>query len=172
MKSAGSHGSSSLLSWRSWWSETLLVTLIRLLPHPLSCYLRSVVCEFSVPSHTCVFSIQICKDKEEAEVWFCGLEALISGCQMRKLRSDGKIERTSDTSSPIGWTRRTLQLSSPFGSSDSLHQVCFFHWAQWCEEGCMMTARTTQLKLLKALSGCQPVYKKGQCFSCSSILSV
>ncbi|CAK9881307.1 unnamed protein product [Sphagnum jensenii] len=65
----------------------------------------------------------ICKDKEEAEVWFCGLEALISGCQMRKLRSDGKIERTSDASSPIGWTRKTLQLSSPFGSSDSLHQV-------------------------------------------------
>jgi hypothetical protein len=79
-----------------------------------------------MPSHTRVFSIQICKDKEEAKV-FCGLEAVISGCQTWKLISDGKIERTSDANSPIGWIRKTLQLSSPFGNSDSLHQVYFFH---------------------------------------------
>jgi hypothetical protein len=68
----------------------------------------------------------ICKDKEEAEVWFFGLEALISGSQMWKSRSDGKIERISDASSPIASTQKSSPLTSPFGSSDRLHQVCFF----------------------------------------------
>ncbi|CAM6076815.1 unnamed protein product [Sphagnum tenellum] len=64
----------------------------------------------------------ICKDKEEAEVWFFGLEALISGSQMWKSRSDGKIERISDASSPIASTQKSSPLTSPFGSSDRLHQ--------------------------------------------------
>jgi hypothetical protein len=67
--------------------------------------------------------VQICKDKEEAEVWFFGLEALISGSRMLKSRSDGRIDTVSDASSPIARARKSSPLTSPFGSCDSLHQV-------------------------------------------------
>jgi hypothetical protein len=65
----------------------------------------------------------ICKDKEEAEVWFFGLEALISGSRMWKSRSDGRIDTVSDANSPIARARKSSPLTSPLGSCDSLHQV-------------------------------------------------
>eukprot|EP00250_Pteridium_aquilinum_P019088 c24287_g2_i1 orf=404-3793(+) len=64
----------------------------------------------------------ICKDKEEAEVWFTGLRARISGAQNRKwIKSDGAV--SSDAYSPVGHTRRNSPLASPFGSTESLNQV-------------------------------------------------
>jgi hypothetical protein len=68
-------------------------------------------------------TVQICKDKEEAEVWFFGLEALISGSRMWKSRSDGRIDTVSDASSPIARAQKSSPLTSPFASCDSLHQV-------------------------------------------------
>ncbi|KAF3433430.1 hypothetical protein FNV43_RR24532 [Rhamnella rubrinervis] len=62
----------------------------------------------------------ICKDKDEAEVWFIGLKALISRCHHQKgraeLRSDGA---PSEASSPRAHTQRSSPLSSQFGSGDS-----------------------------------------------------
>jgi hypothetical protein len=67
--------------------------------------------------------VQICKDKDEAEVWFVGLKASIAGAQRRKSRFDTKLEG-SDATSPTR-TRKSSPLTSPFGSTDSLHQVCY-----------------------------------------------
>lgn len=55
----------------------------------------------------------ICKDKEQAEIWFVGLKALISGSQFLKLytdsRSDGGLP--SNSSSPAGYARRKQPFS-------------------------------------------------------------
>lgn len=67
--------------------------------------------------------VQICKDKDEAEVWFVGLKASVAGAQLRKSRFDPKLRGTSDTTSPAR-TRKSSPLTSPFGSTDNLHQVC------------------------------------------------
>eukprot|EP01018_Ginkgo_biloba_P039108 Gb_27545 [translate_table: standard] len=66
----------------------------------------------------------ICKDKDEAEVWFVGLKALISRGQHRKWKTDSKSDggASSDTNSPSTYTRRNSPLSSPFGSADSLQK--------------------------------------------------
>lgn len=66
----------------------------------------------------------ICKDKEEAEVWFTGLRARISGGQNRKWKFDAKSDgaASSDANSPGGHTRKNSPLSSPFGSTESLNQ--------------------------------------------------
>ncbi|XP_057789960.1 PH, RCC1 and FYVE domains-containing protein 1-like isoform X2 [Salvia miltiorrhiza] len=65
----------------------------------------------------------ICKDKEEAEVWFSGLKALISRYHQRKwrteLRSDGI---SSGATSPRIYTTRSSPLNSPFGGGDSLQK--------------------------------------------------
>ncbi|XP_022764769.1 PH, RCC1 and FYVE domains-containing protein 1-like isoform X2 [Durio zibethinus] len=62
----------------------------------------------------------ICKDKDEAEVWFTGLKALISRGHLRKgravSRSDGV---SSEATSPRAHTQRSSPLSSPFGSGGS-----------------------------------------------------
>ncbi|KAI5058394.1 hypothetical protein GOP47_0026564 [Adiantum capillus-veneris] len=60
----------------------------------------------------------ICKDREEAEVWFTGLRSLISGGQIRKSKSD-----SSDANSPVGHARKSSPLMSSFGSTESLSQV-------------------------------------------------
>ncbi|WOK96844.1 hypothetical protein Cni_G05552 [Canna indica] len=52
----------------------------------------------------------ICKDKDEAEVWFVGLKALISHGNHRKLRSESKGDRSSSDSP------HALQKISPFTS--------------------------------------------------------
>lgn len=66
----------------------------------------------------------ICKDKDEAEVWFVGLKALISRGHHIKWKTDSKSDgaASSETNSPITYTRRNSPLSSPFGSADSIHK--------------------------------------------------
>jgi hypothetical protein len=69
----------------------------------------------------------ICKDKDEAEVWFVGLKALVSRAQLQKPRFEFKIGGPAlDVSSQYSLhTSNSSPLTSPFGSTESLHQVCF-----------------------------------------------
>ncbi|KAG9451265.1 hypothetical protein H6P81_011230 [Aristolochia fimbriata] len=60
----------------------------------------------------------ICKDKDEAEVWFVGLKALIARGAYTKWKPDGRSDRgSSDTNSPQ--TRRNSPLTA-FGGSDTI----------------------------------------------------
>ncbi|KAL8160988.1 hypothetical protein V2J09_012477 [Rumex salicifolius] len=59
----------------------------------------------------------ICKDKDEAEVWFTGLKALISRHHQRG-RVDPRSGLSSEANSPKAHTVRSSPLSSPFGSAD------------------------------------------------------
>lgn len=62
----------------------------------------------------------ICKDKDEAEVWFSGLKALISRGHQRKWRTESRSDGIpSEVNSPRTYTRRSSPLHSPFGSADS-----------------------------------------------------
>ncbi|XP_004291740.1 PREDICTED: uncharacterized protein LOC101306203 [Fragaria vesca subsp. vesca] len=62
----------------------------------------------------------ICKDKDEAEVWFSGLKALISRSHHRKWRTESRSDGIpSEANSPRTYTRRSSPLNSPFGSNDS-----------------------------------------------------
>ena len=71
------------------------------------------------------FLFQICKDKDEAEVWFVGLKALISRGQHIKWKTNSKSDgaSSSETNCPITYTRINSPLSSPFGSVDSIQKV-------------------------------------------------
>ncbi|KAG1334481.1 PH, RCC1 and FYVE domains-containing protein 1-like [Cocos nucifera] len=60
----------------------------------------------------------ICKDKDEAEVWFVGLKALIS-CGNYQKKSESKGERISD---PNTLAQRSLPLISPFGDTDTFQK--------------------------------------------------
>ncbi|XP_020252996.1 uncharacterized protein LOC109830210 [Asparagus officinalis] len=61
----------------------------------------------------------ICKDKDEAEVWFVALKALISRGNIRKWRAESiRSERTSDANSPTTSTQK----SSPTFSTDTFHK--------------------------------------------------
>ncbi|XP_010454214.1 PREDICTED: uncharacterized protein LOC104736008 [Camelina sativa] len=65
----------------------------------------------------------ICKDKDEAEVWFSGLKALISRCHQRKWRTESRSDGTpSEANSPRTYTRRSSPLHSPFSSNDSFQK--------------------------------------------------
>ncbi|KAL0926186.1 hypothetical protein M5K25_002395 [Dendrobium thyrsiflorum] len=65
----------------------------------------------------------ICKDKDEAEVWFAGLKTLISRSHQRKWRTESRSDGVSSgTHSPRTYTRRSSPLSSPFGSTDSMQK--------------------------------------------------
>ncbi|XP_047974656.1 PH, RCC1 and FYVE domains-containing protein 1-like [Salvia hispanica] len=65
----------------------------------------------------------ICKDKEEAEVWFSGLKALISRYHQHKWRTESRSDGiSSGATSPRKYTRRSSPLHSPFGGSDSLQK--------------------------------------------------
>ncbi|KAK4408306.1 PH, RCC1 and FYVE domains-containing protein 1 [Sesamum angolense] len=65
----------------------------------------------------------ICKDKEEAEVWFSGLKALISRGHQRKWRTESRSDGiSSGATSPRTYTRRSSPLNSPFGSGDSVQK--------------------------------------------------
>ncbi|KAL5720035.1 hypothetical protein ACHQM5_012746 [Ranunculus cassubicifolius] len=65
----------------------------------------------------------ICKDKDEAEVWFVGLKALISRGHNRKWRTESRSDGiSSEANSPRTYTRRSSPLSSPFGSGESLQK--------------------------------------------------
>ncbi|KAK3228813.1 hypothetical protein Dsin_000694 [Dipteronia sinensis] len=62
----------------------------------------------------------ICKDKDEAEVWFTGLKALISRSHHRKGRAESRSDGiSSGATSPRAHTQRSSPLSSPIGSGSS-----------------------------------------------------
>lgn len=67
----------------------------------------------------------ICKDKDQAELWFVGLKALINGGQLNTLRVDMKKDGSisSDGSSPIGHMRRKYASGSGVVTGDNLQQV-------------------------------------------------
>lgn len=70
------------------------------------------------------FHYQICKDKDEAEVWFSGLKALISRSHQKKWRTESRSDSIpSEANSPRTYTRRSSPLHSPFASGDSLQKV-------------------------------------------------
>ncbi|KAK9062710.1 hypothetical protein SSX86_019899 [Deinandra increscens subsp. villosa] len=65
----------------------------------------------------------ICKDKDEAEVWFSGLKALIARGHQRKWRTESRSDGIpSEATSPRTYTRRSSPLHSPFGSGDSSYK--------------------------------------------------
>ncbi|MQM01592.1 hypothetical protein Taro_034354 [Colocasia esculenta] len=65
----------------------------------------------------------ICKDKDEAEVWFVGLKALISRGSERKWRIETKADRTSSgTNSPQTHNQRNSLLTSPFSNNDIIYK--------------------------------------------------
>ncbi|XWS71265.1 hypothetical protein CRYUN_Cryun03dG0123500 [Craigia yunnanensis] len=65
----------------------------------------------------------ICKDKDEAEVWFSGLKALISRSHQRNWRTESRSDGIpSEANSLRTYTRRSSPLNSPFGSNDSLQK--------------------------------------------------
>lgn len=66
----------------------------------------------------------ICKDKDEAEVWFVGLKALISRGQYRRRKSDSKSDGvvSSEINSPSTYTRINSPMHSAFSSMDSLQK--------------------------------------------------
>ncbi|CAJ2639516.1 unnamed protein product [Trifolium pratense] len=65
----------------------------------------------------------ICKDKDEAEVWFSGLKALISRSHHRKWRTESRSDGfPSEVNSPRTYTRRSSPLHSPFDSNESLQK--------------------------------------------------
>uniref|UniRef100_A0A0D9VAA9 FYVE-type domain-containing protein n=1 Tax=Leersia perrieri TaxID=77586 RepID=A0A0D9VAA9_9ORYZ len=77
---------------------------------------------FSLISHDRSLDI-ICKDKDEAEVWFAGLKTLISRSHQRKWRTESRSDIiSSGATSPRTYTRRSSPLSSPFSSNDSVHK--------------------------------------------------
>ncbi|KAI8526045.1 hypothetical protein RHMOL_Rhmol13G0278100 [Rhododendron molle] len=65
----------------------------------------------------------ICKDKDEAEVWFSGLKALISRGHQRKWRTESRSDGIpSEATSPRTYTRRSSPLHSPFGNGECLQK--------------------------------------------------
>ncbi|CAL9037011.1 PH, RCC1 and FYVE domains-containing protein 1-like [Musa acuminata AAA Group] len=65
----------------------------------------------------------ICKDKDEAEVWFSGLKTLISRSHYRRWRTESRSDGVSSgTNSPRTYTRRSSPLNSPFGGSYSMQK--------------------------------------------------
>ncbi|CAL9775133.1 unnamed protein product [Musa acuminata subsp. burmannicoides] len=68
----------------------------------------------------------ICKDKDEAEVWFSGLKTLISRSHYRRWRTESRSDGVSSgTNSPRTYTRRSSPLNSPFGGSYSMQKSFF-----------------------------------------------
>uniref|UniRef100_A0A7N0SWZ1 FYVE-type domain-containing protein n=1 Tax=Kalanchoe fedtschenkoi TaxID=63787 RepID=A0A7N0SWZ1_KALFE len=65
----------------------------------------------------------ICKDKEEAEVWFSGLKTLISRSNIRKSGSDSRSDGiSSEATSPRRHTRQSSPLHPIFDSADCLQK--------------------------------------------------
>ncbi|XP_078442230.1 PH, RCC1 and FYVE domains-containing protein 1-like isoform X2 [Wolffia australiana] len=66
----------------------------------------------------------ICKDKDEAEVWFAGLKALIARIHQRKWRAESRSDSvSSEASSPRAYICKSSPLSSPLdGSSDDIRK--------------------------------------------------
>lgn len=64
---------------------------------------------------------QICKDKDEAEVWFVGLKALITRGSYRRLRTDSRSDCVSSDSPRV---RRVSPSRAAFVSSNISVCVC------------------------------------------------
>ncbi|CAN8244117.1 unnamed protein product [Cochlearia groenlandica] len=65
----------------------------------------------------------ICKDKDEAEVWFSGLKVLISRFHQRRCRTELRSDETpSKATSPRTYTRRSSPLHSPFSSNENIQK--------------------------------------------------
>ncbi|XP_061991593.1 PH, RCC1 and FYVE domains-containing protein 1-like isoform X2 [Rosa rugosa] len=56
----------------------------------------------------------ICKDKDEAEVWFVGLKALITRGSYRHFRSESRSDNSVSTDTPLAHTRRSSPSIAPF----------------------------------------------------------
>ncbi|KAK9119309.1 hypothetical protein Scep_017402 [Stephania cephalantha] len=63
----------------------------------------------------------ICKDKDEAEVWFVGLKALISPGNLRKWRTEPRNEGIASDTQSID-SRRNSPVVSPSGSNHAFHK--------------------------------------------------
>ncbi|XP_042381224.1 PH, RCC1 and FYVE domains-containing protein 1-like [Zingiber officinale] len=63
----------------------------------------------------------ICKDKDEAEVWFVGLRALISNGNYRKLRFESKGDRSS-SDSPHAYIWKFSPFISPISDTNIFHK--------------------------------------------------
>ncbi|XP_074562845.1 PH, RCC1 and FYVE domains-containing protein 1-like [Curcuma longa] len=63
----------------------------------------------------------ICKDKDEAEVWFVGLRALISNGNYRKLRLESKGDRSS-SDNPHAYFWKFSPFTSPISDSNIFHK--------------------------------------------------
>lgn len=61
----------------------------------------------------------ICKDKDEAEVWFTGLKALITRRNHQKVRGESRSGVSSEATSPRAQGQSGSAFSSPFASGDS-----------------------------------------------------
>lgn len=66
----------------------------------------------------------VCKDKDQAELWFVGLKALINGGQSHKLRVDTKSDgaMSSDGNSPISHMRKKYMVGGGSMTGGSLQQ--------------------------------------------------
>ncbi|XP_024021109.1 PH, RCC1 and FYVE domains-containing protein 1 isoform X2 [Morus notabilis] len=62
----------------------------------------------------------ICKDKEEAEVWFTGLKAIILRFHRERGRTESRNDvAPSESSSPRACTQKSSPLTSSFGTADN-----------------------------------------------------
>ncbi|KAL5981104.1 hypothetical protein ACLOJK_029024 [Asimina triloba] len=64
----------------------------------------------------------ICKDKDEAEVWFVGLKALVSRGNLPKWRPESKTDTASGANSPRTNTQGNSPSSSSSGSSNNFNK--------------------------------------------------
>ncbi|KAI3828986.1 hypothetical protein L1987_03099 [Smallanthus sonchifolius] len=78
----------------------------------------------------------ICKDKDEAEVWFSGLKALISRGHQRNWRTKSRSDEIpSEANSPRTYTQRSSPLHSPFGSCNSSQKDTIDHLSLYTPYG-------------------------------------
>ncbi|KAJ0716829.1 putative chromatin regulator PHD family [Helianthus annuus] len=78
----------------------------------------------------------ICKDKDEAEVWFSGLKALISRGHQRNWRTESRSDEIpSEANSPRTYTQRSSPLHSPFGSGNSSQKDTIDHLSLYTPYG-------------------------------------
>lgn len=75
--------------------------------------------------HPLPFDGQICKDKDEAEVWFAGFKALITRGNYRKRRSESQCDIIS-SDSPHARAHRNSPSIAPFVSSSDFFVFSFY----------------------------------------------
>lgn len=67
---------------------------------------------------------QICKDKDEAEIWFVALKALVTRGNNRKWRFETRSE-SLHSDSPHSGTGRSTPSVTPFVCSNGFHLLLF-----------------------------------------------